>query len=181
MAILSAIFLLVMLLLFLFSLLEKNPKISNLIALILLAVLIPVLTIRTVIRDGNWRSGLILYGHDIKYTNGDNANLENNYGVELFRIGNVAEAKAHFEKSVSLMDDWSVSQNNLGVVFEQTGDLEKAKSYYERSVSLSDYYLAYQNLAGVLSKLKRDDEAKNFIESPSKNSLMIPIYIFSWP
>ena len=75
----------------------------------------------------------MLYGHDIRYTKGDNANLENNYGVELFRAGNIAEAKAHFERSVALMDDWSVSQNNLGAVYEKEGDLEKAKAYYQRS------------------------------------------------
>jgi Tfp pilus assembly protein PilF len=148
-----------------FSKLEKNKRLSNMAAIAILAIIVPILAARTVVRDGNWRNGLALYGHDIRYTNGDNANLENNYGVELFRIGKQDEAKDHFTRSVELMDDWSVSQNNLGAVYEKEGNPEKAYEYYKRAVGLSDYYLAYQNMAGILMQLKRDDEARGFLES----------------
>lgn len=160
----SAIGLLAMLFLALFSKLEKYPRKSNFAALLILVILIPALAIRTIVRDGNWRSGFALYGHDIRYTRGDNANLENNFGVELFRAGQTAEAKARFGKSVALMDDWSVSQNNLGAIHEKEGDLEKARERYRRAIKLSDYYLAYRNMAGLLMKMGENDEAKKFLE-----------------
>ena len=115
------------------------------------------------IRNSNWRSGLILYGHDIKF-NQNNANLENNYGVELFRIANHKEAKDHFNKSVELEPNWAVSRNNLGAVLEREGNLEQALNQYQKAVELSNYYLAYQNLPGILLKMGRVEEAKKFIE-----------------
>ncbi len=159
-----AIGLLAIIFLAIFSKLEKHPQKSDFAALLILAILIPPLVVRTVFRDGNWRSGLSLYGHDIRYTGADNANLENNYGVELFRAEQTAEAKTHFARSVALMDDWSVSQNNLGAIYEKEGDLEKAYAHYKRATELSDYYLAYQNMAGILMKTEKYEEAKNFID-----------------
>lgn len=160
----SAVGLLVIIFLALFSKLEKYPKKSDLAALIVLVIIVPILTVRTIVRDSDWRSGLSLFGHDIRYTHGDNANLENNYGVELFRTGKTAEAKSHFARSVALMDDWSVSQNNLGAIYEKEGNLEKAAGYYKRAAELSDYYLSYRNLASLLVKMGRYDEAKKLLD-----------------
>jgi tetratricopeptide (TPR) repeat protein len=170
--------LLAMIILAIFSFFEKHPRRADFAAMIMLAALIPPLAIRTAVRDGNWRKGLTLYGHDIRHTGGNNANLENNYGVELFRVGRTAEAKTHFEKSVALMDDWSVSQNNLGAIYENEGDLEKAREYYQRSIGLSDYYLAYQNMAGILMKLEKDDEAEAFIRNALQKFPSNPDFYF---
>ena len=141
----------------------KLSKTIKIISLIFFLVLITVFFIRTMIRNSNWRSGLALYGHDIKF-NQNNANLENNYGVELFRTGNVKEAKDHFKKSVELEPNWAVSRNNLGAVFERENNLEQALNQYQKAVELSSYYLAYQNLPGILLKMDRREEAKRFIE-----------------
>lgn len=140
--------------------LSKNFK---LILKICLAIILLLMATRVIARNQNWENGLILYGHDITIQK-QNANLENNYGVELFRVGKIEEAQEHFEKSVALQNDWSVSQNNLGVIYQRQNNLSKAKKQYQKAMSLSDYYLAYQNYAGVLILLENLQEAKTFLE-----------------
>lgn len=159
-----SIFLFSLILLIMFSFIEKKEKYINVVASILLIVAIPALMVRTVIRDGNWRNELALCEHDIRYTKEDNANLENNYGNELMRVGKVAEAKTHFERSIALMGDWTVSQNNLGAIYDREGDFEKAKSYFQKSIDLGDNYAAYQNMINVLLyRTKQKEEARDFI------------------
>lgn len=128
------------------------------------------LSIRTILRNTNWKNGLTLYGHDIKYSR--NAfDLENNYGVELFREGRIDEADERFKKSIELQPKWSVSHNNLGAVLERKGNLEKALSEYRKSIEISDYYLAYENIGGILIKMERFGEVKEFL---SKALLKFP-------
>lgn len=120
------------------------------------------LSARTIIRNEDWKDGLTLYGHDIQYSK-DNANLENNYGVELFRAGDIAGAEEHFRKSVAIEDAWFVSHNNLGAVLERVGKLKEAEGEYRKSIAIADYYLAYQNLAGLLLKMGEKEQAEEFL------------------
>lgn len=130
-------------------------------------IIIILLLIRTFIRNTNWRDGLRLYGHDIQVSQGS-FDLENNYGVELFRAGKVDEAKVHFEKSTQLAPKWWTNWNNLGVMEERKGDYEKAGEYYKKAIDNGNYYLAYENYAGILLFHKDPKEAKEFIEESLK-------------
>lgn len=138
---------------------NKHPS----ILILSLSILIILLAGRTIVRNTNWKNGLTLYGHDLQ-NQPNNFDLENNYGVELFRIGKTEEALAHFKKSVELRPQWNISNNNLGAVYERLGDLKNAKVYYKRSVQLSDYYLAYDNLSSLFAKTEEPDEALKFLE-----------------
>ncbi|MDO8561511.1 MAG: tetratricopeptide repeat protein [bacterium] len=140
---------------------SPRPRVVLVVCFLLILV---ALSARTIIRNADWKDGLTLYGHDIEYSQ-DNANLENNYGTELFRAGNIAEAEKHFRKSVALEDAWFVSHNNLGAVLEREGKLEEAKSEYQKSIAIADYYLAYQNLAGLLLKMGEKEKAEEFLIS----------------
>lgn len=128
----------------------------------LVGVLI-VLALRTWVREFDWRDGMTLYSHDIAISK--NAfDLENNLGVELFRIGDYSEAKVHFEKSVQLSPQWWTNWNNLGAVYEREGDATTAARLYRRSIDNGQYYLAYENYAAILIKLKKYQEAMDFLE-----------------
>lgn len=130
---------------------------------VVLSMLIVLLAGRTVVRNANWKNGLTLYGHDLQYQP-NNFDLENNYGVEIFRVGRAEEALVHFQKSVELRPQWDVSNNNLGAVYERLGDIGNAKVYYKRSVQLSDYYIAYDNLSSLFAKTEEPDEALKFLD-----------------
>lgn len=139
--------------------LSARPR-TILFACLLLFVV--ALSTRTIVRNADWKDGLTLYGHDIQYSEG-NANLENNYGTELFRAGDIAGAEEHFRKSVALEDAWFVSHSNLGAALEREGNLEQAKDEYQKSIEIADYYLAYQNMAGLLLKMGEKEKAEEFL------------------
>jgi len=137
------------------------------LAFVFLGIVIIALSVRTIVRNADWRNGLTLFSHDIKYSKGS-FNLENNIGVELFRAGKIDEAVDHFRKSIVLQSRWSVSQNNLGAILERNGDLDGALAQYKKAIEISDYYLAYENLANLLLRLGKTEEAKIFMENALK-------------
>ncbi len=122
-----------------------------------------VFGLRTFARNKNWKDGLTLYGHDIEYSQ-NSFDLENNYGVELFREGKISEAQKHFEKSISLQPNWKISRNNLGAIYQNQGKLEKAKEQYYKSIEIGDYKLAYENLASILLSQEKNKEALDLLE-----------------
>jgi len=159
-------------------------KVSSLrwrrLVFVFLGIIVIMLSARTIVRNADWRDGLTLFSHDIKYSK-ESFNLENNVGVELFRAGKIDEAASHFEKSIMIQPKWSSSQNNLGAVLENKGDLEGALSQYKKAIEISDYYLAYENMAGILIKMSRTSEAKTFLENairkfPANNTLKEQLY-----
>ena len=74
----------------------KFKKITYYIAVLLILIF----SIVTFIRSFDWKNGLTLYSHDAKIVKND-FNLENNLGVELYRIGKFNEASYHFQNSVN--------------------------------------------------------------------------------
>ena len=103
--------------------------------------------IRSFVRTLDWRNGLALYSSNISQTS--SFDLQNNMGVELFRIGKYTEAKKYFEKSTRLAPYWWVNWNNLGASYEREKNIPKAQESYEKSVHNGDYSLAYENLAKI--------------------------------
>lgn len=156
----------------------KDMRLVNAV-FIILAVL---LSIRSFIRTLDWRNGLTLFRNDSKISK-DAFDLENNFGVELVRVGKIDEAGQHLKKSVYLAPYWWVSLNNLGSYYMRKGDLKKAEYYYKRSIQNGDYYLAYENLTALLVKQSRKREALEFLEKKAlvkfpNNKRMLNIYSF---
>lgn len=141
-------------------------KIKSILPIVFI-FLILCLSAKTIIRNTNWKNGLTLYSHDILFTHGS-FDLENNLGVELFRVGKFDEAKIHFENSTKIAPYWWTNWNNLGVMFEREKDYKKAFEYYQRSISNGSYYLAYENIAKLLFTQNKPKEAKEFIENSLK-------------
>lgn len=126
-----------------------------------------LLSVRTGVRSLDWKNGLTLYSHDINLSR-DSFDLENNYGVELFRNGQYEESKKHFQKSIALEPSYYFAYNNLGAVYEREKDFIKAKEMYLKTLSLADYYTAYENLAKLM--FYHDDivSTKEFIQKALK-------------
>ncbi len=137
------------------------------ILLILFIFLILFLSIRTIVRNTNWKDGLALYSNDIKITQGS-FDMENNLGVELYRVGKYDEAKIHFENSTIIAPFWWTNWNNLGVMIEREKDYKKALDYYQKAIDNGKYYLAYENIAKLIFIQNKPKEAKEFIEQSLK-------------
>lgn len=147
--------------------LQNATQKTRRVAWVACVAVIMALSVRTIARNADWKDGLTLYSHDQKietYVSPQGSyDLENNLGVELFRIGKIEEAGVHFERSIALQPQWTYSRNNFGVVLERRGDLDGALEQYEKSIGSSDYYLAYENKASILIRLGRYAEAKEFL------------------
>lgn len=129
-----------------------------------LGIIVVFLSGRTFVRNFEWHDGLTLYGQAIK-NSPPSYELENNYGVELFRNDQISEAKPHFEKSIELQPRWWFAYNNLGAVYQRSGDIEKAEELYKKSIERADYYLAYENLAIIFLNKKDPEKTNTFVKS----------------
>lgn len=138
-------------------------NISNLKFKIVGILIVSLLFVRSFIRTLDWRNGLALYGSTISKMS--SFDLQNNMGVELFRIGKYAEAKQYFIKSTELAPYWWVNWNNLGAAYEREGNIQKAQKCYEQSIKNGGYILAYENYAKILVSQERDSKkTKEFIK-----------------
>jgi tetratricopeptide (TPR) repeat protein len=152
------------------------------ILLITLGIVIIILfSIRSFLRVLDWRNGLSLYGRDIRPNS--SFDLQNNMGVELFRVGRFDEAKKYFEISTQLAPYWWVNWNNLGASYEREKNYQKAADYYQKSVNNGQYYLAYENLAKILVfRGKNKQKTEEFLQEALKlfpedqNLLLINTY-----
>lgn len=126
-------------------------------------LVILLLFIISFMRTLNWHDGLALYSHDITSTS--SFDLQNNLGVELFRVGRFSEAKKYFEISTRLAPYWWVNWNNLGAVYQHENNLQMAQKCYEKATQNGDYLLAYENLAKILVLQGKDTHrAQEFLK-----------------
>lgn len=95
--------------------------------LILGIIIITLLSIRTIIRNTNWKDPLTLYTHDITIV--DNFDIENNLGTVYFNQGNYQKALIYFEQS-NKHYPFEINIYNLGVTYENLGDYSRAKEYF---------------------------------------------------
>lgn len=159
--------------------LELKAGIWKRIYIFIALVIVTTLFSRTFMRTFDWRNGLTLFSHDINISK--NAfDLENNLGVELYRVGKFDEAKTHFKKSTELAPYWWTNWNNLGVIYEKEGDRNTARNYYQKAITHGDYYLAYENLAKILFFDDNPQNAEQFIRQslkklPNNSSLWLTL------
>ena len=149
------------------NLIHIRNKVLKTIGTILIFTIILLLSMRTIIRNSNWKDNLTLASHDIEI-NKESYQLQSILGVELSRAGRFDEAKGHLEKSVSFNPYWSVSWNNLGVLYIRIGEVSKAKEAFNKSISLSNFHLAYENLALLLLLHEDQTRAKQFTQTALK-------------
>lgn len=134
----------------------------------LATIVLVVFSIRTISRSLDWRNGLTLYFKDEQITP-NSFDLENNLGVELYRVGRLREAKTHFERSVEIAPFWWINWNNLGATYEQEKNIKAAKEAYLTAIKNGQYYLSYENVAKIsLFGENNPEEARKFARDSLK-------------
>jgi Tfp pilus assembly protein PilF len=87
------------------------------------------------------------------------AKLYNDHGVRVLERGEVAAARAAFDRAIRLSPNYPAAHYNLAVAHEQLLDHELAIGEYQRAIRLDErLYAAYNNLARLLL-LRRGDGA----------------------
>ena len=84
----------------------------------------------------------------------------NNLGTVLEGLGNVSEAKGHYEQALRLKPDYAEAHYNLGGAFVRLGKLSAAIEQYEQALRIApDFAEAHYNLGDVLAQLGKVSEA----------------------
>lgn len=128
---------------------KKFPSPKIIIPMLLIIIIL--LTIRTIIRNNDWRNNLTLYNHDIRVS--DNYDLENNLGNEYANKNDYADALAHLEKSVALRP-YEYNLYNIGTVYENEGNFPKAELYYSMALNSKTYGTSLTHKHGLQTYIR---------------------------
>lgn len=145
-----------------------TPKKMKILTTIILALVIGLLSIRTIERNPNWKDAITLYEHDTKiYQTWD---LENNLGAEYKYIGNQEKALEHYLYSVDIFP-FETNLLNVGIVYGNLGNTIKAMEYFYKAYNAKSYarghkrsLITYQNLVQTLLISKEPEKAEAILE-----------------
>lgn len=132
-----------------------------------IAVLI-FLSLRTIIRNTNWKNNLTLYSHDSKILT--NGGIENDLGLEYAKLSEYDKAIAHYYNAIATIQCEDIFYN-LGLAYEQKGDKENAKKYYHKAIQSKHCKLnnhnhnlnTYKRMALILMQEDLFQEAKKYL------------------
>lgn len=138
--------------------------------LILLSISIPLLGLRTITRNFDWKDAFRLYTHDIKYE--DNFNINHILAYEYIQRKDFDSAQKYLEKSVQQAPGWWANWVNLGAVYEAKGEIDKAIKANEVAMKNNPHFeFAVINLAVYKYMYKNPEEAKGFITNEGIKNL----------
>ena len=137
-------------------------------------IILSLFSLRTIVRNFNWKNQLTLYLHDLKYY--DNYDLENFLGAELVAVGRIEEALVRFKKSADL-NPHDTNLYNVGSVYETLKDYQNAKAYYKKTLAEPGNdpgrspvrQLAYQGLIKLLLIYDRPEDADQYARNAVKD------------
>src|SRR3989338_2510332 len=130
------------------------------------ALLLAGLTLRTHARILNWKDPLTLYTHDLT-VDPESFYLNNNAGIEYFNTKRYKQAIPYFEKTVlntvEKSREWYAGVANLGAIYLFLGQLNEAEGFLRIAIVNGDVK-AYRAYAGTLLELNKKKEFFEFLE-----------------
>lgn len=118
------------------STLSKKVMLSKRIY-ILSIIIILLFSLRTIVRNLDWKDPITLYSHDVNIV--DSYNTEALLGNELWHEGNIDQALIHYEKSADLRPGYDYIASEIAGIYERKGDLKLAKIYNLKAINLRNY------------------------------------------
>jgi hypothetical protein len=126
-------------------------------------ITIVLLSIRTMVRNENWRTGYTLYSHDLKYA-GNNAYLNALLGNELMTLGKYDESIIYFTIASQLYPTESKNYLNLSAAYYLKGDLKQTEQFLFKAIAMDNTKVGYERLGTLYIKENKLHEAKQVIE-----------------
>ena len=130
---------------------------KRLLAIILIILLLSAYSLRTILRNGDWKDRASLWRATVKaspLSHKAHNNMGDIYGGE----GNLVMAEESFRRAIELKPDYAHAYHNLANTQLDLGKVEEAILNYQKAISLdSELYQSYQNL-GVIYFNKRELE-----------------------
>jgi len=142
---------------------EKIHKQS--IAWLLFALIISMLSVRTYIRNRDWRNEETFWYATSKISP-DDPKTYNNMGVLYYKRGDYKNAIKEFEKAIKMKPNYGDAYNSLGnTYFFLMGDTDKAIQSYEKALLVKEnFWQPLANLAEVYYYLQQYPLAFEYID-----------------
>jgi tetratricopeptide (TPR) repeat protein len=123
----------------------KNPK----VAYTALVVTIVLLSVRTIVRNADWKNQDTLWGATAKFSPSSPQN-HNNLGDMYARHGDLQKAAEEFKTAIQLKPNYGDAFHNLANVYQQMGKDDLAIENYQKALSFNpNLWQSYQNLAAI--------------------------------
>jgi hypothetical protein len=140
----------------------KIKPIFRVVGMLLLIGIIIGLSVRTMVRNNDWRDGLTLFSHDIRL-NPDSFDIHVKFAGELSRAGRYDEALAHAQRAVALEPDDISSLGTLATLYIQGKQPQKAVVFLQKLITYdSNNYNGFTNLTYTLLLLNDNTSAKEY-------------------
>ena len=147
----------------------------------LLAVIVLTFSVRTVVRNRDWKDAFTLYTSTVQAAPNDSKMHANLAGQYLMRHQGELAAR-EFETSLRIFPDSSDTLASYSLLKFQYGDYQGASESMEKALSLSgrddlNYDFMVVLYAGILMKTNRSGEALEYLNRETKES---PMYAPGW-
>jgi Flp pilus assembly protein TadD len=129
------------------------------------ALVLALLSLRTVMRNSDWRDDLTLWRKTVQ-TAPQSARARNNLGAAYLRRGELSLAQAELEAATRIKPDFSTAHGNLGKLHLDRGALASAKTALETAITLRPHETIPRLwLGAVLLREGREAEAEAQFQS----------------
>ena len=136
---------------------------------IISAVLLGFYSLKTITRNQDWKSNLILFSKDVE-TSPNSAKMQFNYGVALMKsryaTTNTAaqqsyeqKAQKAFLKAIEIFPGYSNAYGELGLLLFEAGKSEEALQYYKQAIALEPNDPETHSNMGLIYNQMGDQEA----------------------
>lgn len=142
-------------------LLKKRKRLQK-IFVIVFWVIVFLLSVRTIVRNTNWKDNKTLFRHDVSIST-QSFGLANNAGAIYLTEKKYDAALPYFKRSVQLAPYRPENWNNLGVYYQLVGDTKKAKESYRLAILNGGDNVPYENLAQLLLFYDTATASRSFI------------------
>jgi Flp pilus assembly protein TadD len=147
----------------LIGLVIQHLRIPQKVLLIIGISILLVLSIRTIVRNENWRTGDTLYSHDLNLAQ-DNTYLNGLLGNALLDQGQYDASIIYFNKAMQLNPTASINDINLSAAYYMKGDLKNTEKYLIEAISKEHTQMAYERLSMLYLKNNNFPQAKKVLK-----------------
>lgn len=133
-----------------------------------LAIILMLLSIRTIFRNIDWKNEDNLWIATGK-TSPSSPNTHNNLGDVYGRQGDKQAALREFQTAIALKPNYGDGYHNLANTYRELGDLDKALENYQNAIKYNPgLWQSYQNIAAIYFERKEYDLALQFIQKATQ-------------